>query len=268
MRLNAIPLLLSLLLAGCAALPGASGPVRSAGHVLRLKPYVPASRSTQALVRPKTVDDIFELALVPERDPGDGVFRTLRWESGEPLDPSVGFDWEQIAFTVRWAPHIMFDRPVTLGGLRANGRYRIVALAYDRKGELISDPEASRVDLTLGDDDAPSVDVPMPVHLVDTAFGATCTLDLAATGRVDRLDHLEVRLKADVGSEPLATYVVTPERLFTPLKLTHLRAQTTYVVEVVALVRDDGAAPAPQTLEVAVGQDDQLPLQAVTVALP
>jgi len=59
-----------------------------------------------------------------------------------------------------------------------------------------------------------------------------------------------------------------PVQLIDPVRVSHLNAQTRYVMEIEPQVVDDGPAPASQSLEIQVGQDDVLPDREVTIAIP
>jgi len=267
--------LLGLFLTGCSAsttsLPSV---VPTKGHNLVVRPYLSTSRSVQALVPTKTIDDIEYLAIVALIDPGDGQYHTISRTTGEPLETfdSFQWDWREILVAERRMPVISFDQPIVLSGLKAHGRYRLLALAFDRHGWGISQLGApSSVDLTLSDDDALTVESPLPVQLMETPFGATLNLSLSLTGPMSRLEGVNVtvkRLPADGAPVPVATYSLTRSQLAMPIRVSHLNALSRYVVDIEPQVVDGGPAPASQSLEVQVGQDDVLPDREVEIVIP
>ncbi|HEY9857250.1 MAG TPA: hypothetical protein V6D05_16010 [Stenomitos sp.] len=276
MHLRSVVIACCLFLAGCAATPSTMpSSIPSQGHSLLVRPYLTASRLTQSLVPTRTVDDIDYMVIIPLFDPGDGQFHTLSKTTGEPLETfeSEQWDWSQIVHVGRYMPWIRFDQPIQISGLKAFGRYRIQALAYDRAGRLLSQSagSASSVDLTLADDDTTLVETPLPVQLMDTPFGASFNLTLSPIGDINRLESVTVTIKRVVsGSETVqvATYSLQPFELLTSLRVAHLNAQTRYVVDIEPHVVDGGPAPASQSLEVQVDRDDELPQREAVIELP
>lgn len=276
MDLRALVIALCLLLTACA-IRGPATPVPAQGRVVLVRPFVSTPRSAQALVETKTVLDIATLYVVPWIEQGDGTFRLipLRADTFIPGGDTLRdfTRWSEIVFGAQHTPWVDLDRPIALTGLKAHARYRITALAFDRSMTLISKEGApSSIELSLGDDDAPSVETPLPVELVDTPFGAQATVQLSVTGNLSRLDRLEVSLKrlSEGLADPLtvATASVPAKQLPHPLRFSHLRAHTRYAVVVAAHVTDGGSAPQPQTLEFDVGHDDRLPDLEAAIAVP
>lgn len=270
--LRVLVLCLCLALSGCSLrLPGIA---RTQDRALLVRPYLFQPSTVQTIVPTKTRDDIQVVAILPLRDPGDGIFRPISRQTGELLEPSERLDEvvvrPDVLRAMQWAHMTEFDHPVTLGGLRANGRYRLTALALDRQGRLISKVEASSVELTLSEDDAPVVETPLPLHLVDTPFGASAIIHLAITGNASRLDSFMVRLfRLEEGPEPIpvTAFPVPAGTLPVPLQLTHLKAGTRYLVQFEPQV-NEGQAPAPVQVVLNVENDDSLPEHAIVVDLP
>lgn len=273
MHPRALVMTLCLLLHGCSIRVPAA-PAQTPGRVVLVRPYFPASRSAQALVPTKSVDDIATLYVVPSIDPGDGLFREISRQTGEPIEPSDAFiPWSAVVHAVQEARWLDMDRPIALTGLRPHARYRIMALAFDRTGTLISkEGEASSIELSLGEDEAPSVETPLPVQLVDTFFGAEATVQLSMTGNLNRLDRLEVSLRrlsdGQAALLPVATASVPAKQLPAPLRFSHLNAHTRYAVRIESRVTDGGAVPPPRTLEFEVREDDRLPDLEVAINVP
>lgn len=275
MQLRTLLAVLCLFLVGCSGRPpSAPSAIHPNGRSIFVRPFVSSSPSVQALVPTKTIDDIAGLVVVPTIDPGDGQYHVISRATGAPLEPvdSPEWTWDKVVYVEQSMPWIRFDQPIRISGLRAFGRYRITAMAFGRDGYLISKVGApSSVDLTLSDDDAAIVETALPVQLMDTPFGARFNLAISLSGAESRLDRVVVQVKrqaADAPPTPVATYTVTRSQLMVPLRVSHLNAQTRYVVDIEPQVADDGPAPASQSLQIQVGQDDVLPDQEVTIAIP
>lgn len=274
MALRALVMTLCLFLTGCSLrVPATPAP----GRVVLVRPYLLTSRSAQAVVPTKTVDDIAVIVVVPLIDRGDGTFYLISRQTGELIAPGDTFRdftrWSEIVLASGDVPWFDFDRPIALTGLKPHARYRIMALAFDRTFTLISkEGGPSSIELSLGEDDAPSVVTPLPLELVDTPFGAEATVRLSMTGNLDRLNRLEVSLErlsnGLTDPVPVATASVPAEALPHSLRFSHLNAHTRYVVVITAHVTDGGSAPPPQTLEFDVGHDDSLPDLEAAIAVP
>ncbi len=274
MRLPALLLALCLVLTACSGrltpLPTGNAPV---DRVLWVKPYL--VRTVQALVPLKTADDIAFVVIVPLRDPGDGLYRPIALGTGKLLEPVDDWQsyprWGEFVNAYGYPTETAFERPIPLSGLRVHGRYRIVALAFDKDYHLISKPDASSVDLTLTDDDRPIAESPLPLRIMDTPFGATANLQLSVTGDVDRLESLVVSLyRALEGQDTghlVATFEVPANQVPGPLRLSHLQADGRYTV-VVEARPTAGEAPEPSVWEFEVGLDDVVPSHTIAIALP
>ena len=147
---------IALVLAGCTpALPPAAP---DAARTLVVTPAVAApERRLQATVNPYTRNDIATLIL------------SLRVRDGETETPVAS----------RSLTPAELDSPVTFSHLRSNRAYRVRAEAFGADGALISVDALSYVDLTLGQDDAPTI-ATIPVRLQDRPFDGQATSDPVA----------------------------------------------------------------------------------------
>lgn len=265
-------LALGLGLVGCSSrLPGA---VPSTDRTLMVTPVLSHSPSVQAIVSAKTADDVALIYVLPLREGADGGFHPVARQTGELLAPLEGYEGiigrTDLLEAHTWMPSARLDQPIALRGLRADGHYRIVALAFDRQSQLISKVEESSVDLTLTNDDAPAIQTPLPLRLIDTPFGATATLPLSITGNLSRLDRIGVRLfRMEPGQEAQSVgyYSVPAWALPYPVQFTHLRAGAHYGVTIEPFVTE-GVAPEATGSVFDVSNDDTVSLPEVVVAVP
>lgn len=133
---------------GCGA-----GPAAGWHAGLRLIPELgPASRALQAIVAPYTRGDV--ASLVIRLFLRDGTTET-----------------EVAARTLTTTE---FDQPIAFASLRPFRTYRARGFAFQADGALISAEELSYVDITVGNDDAPTVGT-LPIRLQDKTFDGRAT---------------------------------------------------------------------------------------------
>ena len=157
------PLTLASLIAGCS-LANLAGVPTSGETTLRVIPRFEAARyAAQAVVTPYTVEDVVHLRLSLHQVANDVA--TPVTSGGVPITLDI--------------PKAHLTKPIAFTKLKFDTTYRITAQAYKAEGtapaDLISTVDArSSVDVAIGRDDRPSVD--LVVRLIDKPFSATTTL--------------------------------------------------------------------------------------------
>lgn len=149
-RLLALALIVSA--AGAPLLAGCSPPVPPAAPEVRrtliVTPrVVDAERRVQATVAPYTRSDVARVEIK--------LYRRV--------------DATETELAARTLLASELDRGVTFENLRPFTSYRVRAFAFQADGTFISEDDASFVDLTLGDDDAPAL-ATLRVQLLDKPF--------------------------------------------------------------------------------------------------
>ena len=227
--------LLTVAFTGCA-LPAQVETVPKSGKTLLVSPvYFDGGLRTQAVVKAKTAQDIAVLEIVPYMHVGNEVFWPIALQTGEATDstdPQLIVKARQEAFDP--------TRPtvIPLTGLRPQTRYRVVARAYDASTALISTEDArSWAEISILDDNRPTVPMTLPVTLIDTPFGTTRSFTLTITGRAFNAISGTLYKVRDDGDEavPGGTLNLTPENANRRITFSNLEAQTTYRLDLRAL---------------------------------
>lgn len=138
-------LLGSFILAGCAT----AWPLQHPATLI-LTPQITSGRTTQTVITPYTQASIKHL--------------TLQMYLGE--TPVNG--------AVKDIPNADLNKAIVFSNLKANTTYRVKATAYATSDLVISDAAQSYVDITLTNNDAPTIDT-LHVKLIDQPFNGQAT---------------------------------------------------------------------------------------------
>lgn len=133
-----------------------------------IKIYPSFGHNAQALVDPYSVSSIATLSIIPYRENTPGQYLPLSSVTGNTTDES-----DPNILKLSQTTPIDPNRPFVLRGLKPNQKYRIYGRAYGSAGTQISKDAQSLVDLTVGNDD--SLTAQLPVVLMDTPFAASTT---------------------------------------------------------------------------------------------
>lgn len=258
MRFGALSLLCAslLALAGCAA-PSLPQTSDRAGKTLLVQPeLIDGALRTQAVVNPKTAQDIATLEVVPYVYVGNDRYWPIDALTGEATDSS---DPARIVKARKEGFDSSRATVIPLAGLRPTSRYRIVARAYDAANSLISTDDAgSWADVMVHEDDRPEFPLTLPVTLIDVPFGATHSIALQLTGG----SFFQIRgtlykvVDEALVLVPNATFMLAPDQAGRKVTLTNLEAQTTYRLKIDAL--DEAfLVKATQWHEMEITNDDK-----------
>lgn len=222
----------------------------------------------QAHVNEVDASDIARLEIIPYWHPENGEPRPLSLASGE---PTTGDD-PQIVRLMLSGTDLAAPRAIALTGLRRRQRYRLVAHAYSDAEERISDPQQSTIQVSVGDDDRPSLPTLLPVKLLPTPFSGRMPLELAVNdprGRAKALELTVYQVMAFGESLLGAPTVIPCEGLPRLITVQNLAARTSYRLEVAVRGADEEAPPlAVSELSWSMGEDDEAATRSVTVTLP
>lgn len=169
-------LLGSFILAGCATILPLQHPA-----TLILTPQITPGRTTQTVITPYTQASINHL--------------TLQMYQGE----------TPVAGAIKDIPNADLNKAIVFSNLKANTTYRVKATAYATSDLVISDADQSYVDITLTNNDAPTINT-LQVKLIDRPFNGQGTASAIAV-------------------TPGGYTYPTPENLDVPLMVTTLAGQ-------------------------------------------
>jgi hypothetical protein len=259
-------LLGSLGLAACDSRPSLVQ-ARNEGTVF-IKPTVASEQGLQAVVKEYQASDIHRVEIIPYLSPESGPPLPLSKLTGE---PTTAEDPEILKISLSGA-ELNEGRSVALSGLRRRQTYRIIAHAYSAGGVQISNPWWSSVDVQVGDDDRPAMATVLPIGLLPTAFSGTMPLELTLSDPASRVDHLALTIHEVMGDMTFgvaAPLVVSRQDLPGAITLLHLKARTSYKLEVTARPADPTATDlGVETLTWRMEDDDEAATRSVSVVIP
>lgn len=267
-RLSLVPLLLlgSLGLVACDSRPSLVQP-RSEGTLL-IKPTLASEQSQQALVKEYLASDIHRIEIIPYMVPESGPPLPLSKRNGE---ATTADDPEILKISLSGS-ELSEGRSVALSGLRRRQTYRVIAHAYTLGGQAISNPWWSSVDVRVGDDDRPKMATILPIGLLPKAFSGTMPIELAVSDPASRVDHLVLTIREvwqDMSYGVRAPLVVSRQDLPSVVTLLHLKARTSYTLEVAARPADPTASDlGVETLSWRMEDDDEAATRSVTIVVP
>ncbi len=267
-RLPLLTLLLlgSLGLAGCDSRPNLVLP--RSESTLVLKPTLATEQSLQTVVKEYQASDIHRLEIIPYVKSESGPPLPLSKLNGEPTT----LDDPEILKVLLSGSELNEGRSVALSGLRRRQSYQIVATAYSLAGQAISNPWRSTVEVRVGDDDRPDVATILPVGLLPKAFIGTMPLELALSDPSAQVDHLVLTLSEvwqDMSYGVMAPLVVSRQDLPRVVTLLHLKARTSYTLEVKARPGDPMAPDlGVEIVTWRMEDDDEAATRSVTVVVP
>lgn len=216
----------------------------------------------QGPIKNWTRDDIDRLDIIPYVKVEE-TFKPISATSGEPLDGGEA----GMVIASMTGPSIDFNQSVRFGQLGAKRTYRVVARAYDQRGELISianvQENVNAVEITVGTNDTPTVHAKLPVRLKDVDFAGRTTVSLGLAGAINRAERLMATLYtvSDGFQVPIANTWLLLEGGNLPkagqprvMNLGNLQAKTQY--RVIASVLDSTGTIATDSVDVSVGTDD------------
>lgn len=165
-----------LLITSCAVLR----PPLGQGSALMIVPRFLAN--TQAILDPNTVVSVATLDIVPTVEVTAGSYSPISAVTGSPTTWGAQ---DMLRLTAA-SPSILANRPFVLRRLKPNKNYRVIGRAYNSANQQISIDASSSVDVAVTSDDAPSM-ATLPIHFVDTPFGANTSVTVLTDGLYDYL---------------------------------------------------------------------------------
>ncbi len=257
--------LLGLMLAGCNAMTPPAPQASGSNATLIVTPSVTSGRLVQARVTPKTVAHVEVLEIRPWVQVSPGVFQAIDKLTGratDSIDPEV-------LLTHRMAsPSIDLASPIAFEKLRANTTYRIVGTAYGAGNVLLSAPDKSYVDLTLANDDRPTMGK-LSIQLADTPFKGKAIVTLTWTpGKTFDTTTTELVKLVDGAEVPLTTPLISTIRGEAPsiLYFEDLAPDTSYRLK--ARVTSNGNEVATGSVDVAIADDDAPISKTLSLIIP
>jgi hypothetical protein len=253
-------------LAACDSRPSLVPP-QSEGTLL-IKPTVASEQGLQAVVKEYQASDIHRVEIIPYMCPESGPPLPLSKLTGE---PTTADDPEIIKIALS-STELNEGRSVALSGLRRHQTYRLIAHAYTVGGQEISNPWGSSVDVQVSDDDRPKMATVLPIGLLPKTFSGTMPLELALSDPAARVDHLVLTIRevmSDMTYTVAAPLVISRQDLPGVITLLHLKARTSYQLEVKARPSDPMAPVlGVETLTWRMEDDDEAATRSVSVVVP
>lgn len=191
------------------------------GLTLRVHPVLTDGVSVMATQPKLTAADLDTLEVFLEVKSGD-AFVPIDATSGQPKPDTPN------PLKLRLDAPLDLDPALRFTHLKPDATYRVVARAY-KGGRLVSVPEASQVEVSVGTD-ATLDPITLPVKL-QTPFAASTQLEVALWGAFPVANRLEISLTHPVRGL-VASLSVPKTSLHKPLALTSLNADTTYTLDV------------------------------------
>lgn len=166
-----------LFLASCV--PLTHSPI---GKTVSLLVYPRVATKTQAMIPQNDLNAIAILDIVPYVQDASGSYQPISSITGNPTTVGAA-DMLKLSQS---SPSIDPNRPIVLRSLKPNKNYRIFGRAYNTSNAIISQDNASYVDVVTGNDDRPGM-ATLPVSMVAVPFAATTSVNVITEGRFDYL---------------------------------------------------------------------------------
>lgn len=152
------------------------------GRNVSLLVYPHVAAQTQTIIPLNDLNAIATLDIVPYVQDASGSYQPISSITGNPTTVGAA-DMLKLS---QASPSIDPNRPIVIRCLKPNKSYRIFGRAYNTVNAIISQDNASYVDVVTGNDDHPNM-ATLPVNLVSVPFAATASVNVNTDGRFDYL---------------------------------------------------------------------------------